>query len=192
MKWKGKKEELIDFIFKEDKSYVEIGQYYGVSGNAVKKAALRLGIELPSREKGSLKEKIKPSISHCPNCGKEVRLYASRKNTYCSIKCQKEWETNLKYKEYIQNPDSYNNRTNMRWVKRHILKEQGFKCAICGMSDTWNNKNIVFILDHIDGHANNNNRANLRLICPNCDSQLDTYKSKNKRSDRKYYHFYHR
>lgn len=26
----------------------------------------------------------------------------------------------------------------------------------------------------------------MRLICPNCDSQLDTYKSKNKNSARKF------
>lgn len=34
--------------------------------------------------------------------------------------------------------------------------------------------------------------SRLRLICPNCDSQLDTYKSKNKNSDRIYYHNHHR
>lgn len=39
---------------------------------------------------------------------------------------------------------------------------------------------------HLDGHSNNNGRSNLRLICPNCDSQLETFKSKNKHSDRTY------
>lgn len=48
----------------------------------------------------------------------------------------------------------------------------------------WNNKELKFILDHIDGNASNSCRENLRLICPNCDSQLDTYKSKNKNSAR--------
>ena len=55
------------------------------------------------------------------------------------------------------------------------------------MSNTWNNKPLVFILDHIDGNADNNYRNNLRLVCPNCDSQLDTYKSKNKNSARAKY-----
>lgn len=40
-------------------------------------------------------------------------------------------------------------------------------------------------MDHINGDAANNKRENLRLICPNCDSQLDTFKSKNKNSARK-------
>ena len=48
----------------------------------------------------------------------------------------------------------------------------------------WNGKPLVFILDHIS----HNERSNLRCICPNCDSQLDTYKSKNKCGERSYYH----
>ena len=73
--------------------------------------------------------------------------------------------------------------------KDDILEEQGGVCAICGMKPEWNGKELIFILDHIDGHASNNKRDNLRCICPNCDSQLETYKSKNKFGDRYYYRY---
>ena len=33
----------------------------------------------------------------------------------------------------------------------------------------------------------NNLRSNIRMICPNCDSQTDTFKSKNKNSKRRNY-----
>ena len=69
-------------------------------------------------------------------------------------------------------------------IRNYILKHQNFKCAICGISNQWNNKPLNFVLDHIDGNASNSSPENLRLICPNCDSQLDTFKSKNKQSTR--------
>ena len=68
------------------------------------------------------------------------------------------------------------------------MREQGNVCSICGLSPLWNGKELVFILDHIDGHASNNKRDNLR--CPNCDSQLDTYKSKNKCGELSYYRYH--
>ena len=35
-------------------------------------------------------------------------------------------------------------------------------------------------MDHIDGNHENNKLKNLRLVCPNCDAQLPTFKSKNR------------
>ena len=93
------------------------------------------------------------------------------------------------YKEFCTNPSKFTGRMNMRFVKKYILAEQNNKCAICGMANVWNNKELIFILDHIDGDASNNKRSNFRLICPNCDSQLDTYKSKNKNGSRYYYRY---
>lgn len=66
-------------------------------------------------------------------------------------------------------------------IRDYIADKQEHKC---GIDSVWQGKPLNFILDHINGDASNNWEYNLRLICPNCDSQLDTYKSKNKNSAR--------
>ena len=38
----------------------------------------------------------------------------------------------------------------------------------------WNNKPLNLILDHVEGNNSDNRPHMLRLLCPNCDSQLDT------------------
>lgn len=40
------------------------------------------------------------------------------------------------------------------------------------------------MLDHIEGDSTNNRRENLRLVCPNCDSQLPTFKARNRGNGR--------
>lgn len=66
-------------------------------------------------------------------------------------------------------------------VKRRILEENliEYKCQCCGIGPEWNDKPMPLILDHINGVNNDNRIENLRFICSNCDSQLDTYKSRN-------------
>lgn len=41
---------------------------------------------------------------------------------------------------------------------------------------------LFFFLDHENGFNKDNRIQNLRLICPNCDSQLDTSKGKNNKT----------
>jgi hypothetical protein len=43
----------------------------------------------------------------------------------------------------------------------------------------WNNKGLVLQLDHINGVHNDNRVENLRILCPNCHSQTDTFCAKN-------------
>jgi len=66
-------------------------------------------------------------------------------------------------------------------LKNKLLREGIFenKCAICGLC-SWQNKPLNMQLDHIDGDSTNHMLENLRLLCPNCHAQTDTYCGKNK------------
>jgi hypothetical protein len=44
---KYSKEELENLLLTQNLAYEAVGRMYGVTGNAIKKAAKRLGIELP-------------------------------------------------------------------------------------------------------------------------------------------------
>ena len=182
------KDTLNKWINIDKLSYIEIGRRLECSIAYIKKYALKLGIPLPIRNTNKTPSWNKGKHKYnCINCGKSIPSKGVFRK-YCSIKCQKEYESAEKYKDYLNNQDRYSGiEINYNWLKPIILKEQDNKCSICGMEPIWNGKEIHFILDHIDGDATNNTRTNLRLICPNCDSQLDTYKARNiGRSTRKY------
>ena len=68
-------------------------------------------------------------------------------------------------------------------IKKRILEQKliPYSCQICENDGHWMGKPMVLILDHINGVNNDNRLENLRFVCSNCDSQLDTYKSKNRR-----------
>ena len=68
-------------------------------------------------------------------------------------------------------------------LKQRLLKERIIenKCIECGITE-WNGKIINMHLDHINGINNDHRLENLRMLCPNCHSQTDTYCGKNKKS----------
>ena len=74
--------------------------------------------------------------------------------------------------------DSTANQQTLRsWYKKGEYSE--YKCAICGINQ-WNNQPLSLRLDHINGYNHDNRLENLRWVCPNCDSQLETYCGKNR------------
>lgn len=187
---KYSKEELQDLILVQKLSYAEIGRKYGIADTTVRRHAIKLNIQLEPRWKTLNDEytphnKGKRKTKNCIGCGVEFDLNTHYSQMFCCKLCEKSYKKEQYYLEYLNNQDRFCEVRNMTFVKPHILKEQNNICIICESEPYHNDKELIFILDHIDGNASNNKRDNLRMVCPNCDSQLSTYKSKNKNSARK-------
>ena len=119
----------------------------------------------------------------CLFCGKRVKKGAS---TYCSLKCQQKqsWKERKDFFEENGYWKGCNNNTSIRKNNKRYLKEmKGCKCSICGLME-WRGQEVLLILDHINGNSTDNDLANLRLVCSNCDMQLPTYKGKNRGNGR--------
>lgn len=80
--------------------------------------------------------------------------------------------------EKILVPQSNYNRGQLkqRLIKEGILPNI---CSECGLKPEWCGKKLVMILDHINGISNDNSITNLRLLCPNCNSQSSTFAGRN-------------
>jgi hypothetical protein len=62
-------------------------------------------------------------------------------------------------------------------LKKRLL-ESGIlqnRCSECKQEPEWNDKKLVLVLDHVNGISDDHRLMNLRLLCPNCNSQMPTF-----------------
>lgn len=175
------REELETLIFVENLPYAEIGRRYQVSGNSIKKAARRLGIELPVRRKINPTETFnRKDTKHCIQCGNALQ---NKQIKFCSRQCKADYD----YKIYIDRWKSGKEQgivgkdSLSKFIVRYMREKYDDKCQKCG----WHEVNpftgkVPLHVHHINGNA----LDNLQLLCPNCHSLTDNYGSLNRHSTR--------
>ena len=185
--WTDKKEELEQLIV-SGVPYEEIGRHYGISGNAVKKAAKKLGIELPIKRTKNDNEHFNKGVklknhsgyNECPICG-NLKYYTS---ILCSNCQNKQRQQNIKNKtlRYFVGDKKYlsSKCTEIRKDAKRTLIESNIEkvCAYCKnheYDEILEVHHLKGILEHdLDTTINEINALeNLVWLCPNHHTMLE-------------------
>ena len=143
------------------------------TSDSVKDVLSTLGLCVGGASRLILKKRMEEEGLSYTSLASRGRSYAtSRLSTRC-----RSGKKSIPLEEILVENSSYGRGH----LKRRLIKEGILKniCCICGQDAKWNGVPIVMILDHINGINDDNRKENLRLVCPNCNSQLPTFAGRN-------------
>ena len=184
--WISEKETL-EKLIREGVPYERIGRQYEVSGNAVKKAAKKLGIELEQKreinpgEIFSRRKKAIDSKSICPICGKE-KTYGASKCKECADKEKNDKFLDRTLGSFIGENETHSTHkcTEIRKSAKKIIENSG-KEKVCEYCHNHEYDDILEV-HHLKGimefDRNStireiNDKNNLVWLCPNHHRMLE-------------------
>jgi hypothetical protein len=128
----------------------------------------------------------------CQRCNGPIAYKARFESVYCSRSCAVSVNNKIpkrKKKIIVKTTISHHDDALTRFpfglvvnrstLRRCLRETMGDFCALCKQAASWNNQPLTLVVDHIDGDASNNLPSNLRLLCPNCNSQTPTFCGRN-------------
>lgn len=113
-------------------------------------------------------------VRHGNHCNKRCAICDVKLKNCNSICCSNECKGKYTFNKTLLKFKS--GKCNKNTTQRKcLIHTKGNICSMCGIEGRWNNKPLVLQVDHIDGNSDNNSPENLRLLCPNCHSQTETF-----------------
>jgi hypothetical protein len=76
----------------------------------------------------------------------------------------------------VENSPGHRGGIKKRLIAEGLLTNHCYKC---NLGAEWHGEQLVLVLDHINGINDDYRLENLRLLCPNCNSQTDTFAGRN-------------
>ena len=125
----------------------------------------------------------------CQGCSKVFEVQKSSRGKYCSNECQMKKQKADRVRAWLETgllvqKGKWLLAPSGKWIRDYLLERQGGGCAECHTKD-WRGKPLVLSFDHKNGNPEDNHPDNVQLICPNCDSQSEHFKGKNRGRGRK-------
>ena len=180
MNWKNEKSNLTELI-DNGLSYEEIGRRYKCTGSNIKRVCNRLGIKISRRRKINPSEHFNKGTGkkkYCKYCGKELK---ERQYVYCSTNCMGKYRHYKKVTDWLNSDGKSKSIYIPIYIKSYLMELHNNKCECCGWCKINPTTGLIPLeVHHIDGDYTNNKIENLQLLCPNCHSLTETYKSSNK------------
>jgi hypothetical protein len=116
----------------------------------------------------SVSRKKDQRLYNCQQCNLEFGHKGSTTNKFCSSACSGLYQWEKVSVPKIEAGLGGN-------LKRYLKEKFGDKCSRCEQLPVWFGQELVLQLDHIDGDSDNNFPSNVRLLCPNCHTQTETF-----------------
>lgn len=114
-------------------------------------------------------------MKYCEICGKQI---SKKKFRHC-LNCSRRYSELQKIKTFEEG-----GIVSEDFAKKYFIEKYGV-CFECGIGTEWNGKSLILQLDHIDGNSDNSLKINLRLLCPNCHTQTETWCHRNTKNTKR-------
>lgn len=131
-------------------------------------SALENVMQEENQSQSEIKNEISSECSeNCLNCHSPCSITTDFTNNVVV-------EENENVNEIITNTANLNIKYfNYKNLKDYLIHIHAIKneCSVCGLTE-WQNTYLPLEIDFIDGNNVNQNLSNIRLLCPNCFSQI--------------------